>query len=439
MLAPRPRPTAPMSSSFTLLHTADWHLGHTLHGHVRLAEHAAFLAWLGDVAVAREVDALLVAGDIFDVRSPPASAQALLYSFLAEVRARLPRLSIVLLSGNHDSASRLTAPRPLLEPLGVAVVGAAVPGAPPGDLVVPVRRAGELVAAVAAIPYLRPSDLASVGDGLDPARLSAATAALHAEVGRAARATAGRALPVIGAAHGELRGAILSPRSERPVAGGGPCAMSATALVPEAAYVALGHLHFPQALAGAPHARYSGSPFPLALDEASYRHTVSLVTFRGAALERVEELAVPRPVEILRIPVAGDAPLGDVLGALAALPLDDGRTPEGRWPFVEVCVRLEAAERGLRARIEEALAGRAARLARIVVQGATAPARAPRISLAELDVREMVVRKWEAEHGAPPAEDVLAALDEVVAAAAAHVAEDDERRAGARAGRSEGT
>lgn len=411
-------------SNWTLLHTADWHLGHTLHGHARTAEHAAFLAWLRQTVVEREVDVLLVAGDVFDARTPPASAQAQLFSFVADVHAARPSLEIVLVAGNHDSPSRLTAPRPLLEPLGARVVGAAVPGAPAGDLALPLRRRGELLGVLAAVPYLRAADLAGVGDGLDAARLGAATASLHAEVGRAARGVAGRE-PVVGVGHGEIRGAVLSPRSERPVAGGGPSALEGDVLCPEARYVALGHLHFPQWVGRDRRVRYAGSPFPLALDEASYPHGVSLASF-GAGDVRVEALEVPRSVEIVRVPAEGAAPLDAALDALSRLPTSDA--PPERWPFVEVHVRLDAPERSLRARVESALEGRAARLTRIVVSEAAAAPRASRVRLADLDVREMVVRKWEAEHGTSPSADVLAALDEAVAAAAAAVGEDEARR-----------
>ena len=161
-------------------------------------------------------------------------------------------------------------------------------------------------------------------------------------------------------------------------------------------------------------------------------------TLRGATLQQVETLAVPRSVAFVRVPTAGDAALDEVLTELAALPAAEATGDGARehWPFVEVHVRLEAAERGLRARVEEVLVGRAARLARITVVGPAEPAHAPRVALAELDVRQMVIRKWEAEHGSAPPLDVLAALDEVVAAAAATIGDDDARRANALGGRS---
>ena len=76
-----------------ILHTADWHLGHQLHGHERRFEHDAFLDWLTDTIKTRQIDALLVAGDLFDTANPPASAWQQLYRFLARLRAEMPRLT----------------------------------------------------------------------------------------------------------------------------------------------------------------------------------------------------------------------------------------------------------------------------------------------------------------------------------------------------------
>ncbi|WP_163973280.1 exonuclease subunit SbcD, partial [Myxococcus sp. CA018] len=78
-----------------LLHTSDWHLGHTLYDVSRDAEHAAFLDWLLETLEAQAVDALLVAGDIFDTANPSAEAQAAWYQFVAKARRRMPRLDVV--------------------------------------------------------------------------------------------------------------------------------------------------------------------------------------------------------------------------------------------------------------------------------------------------------------------------------------------------------
>ncbi|MCK9398234.1 MAG: exonuclease subunit SbcD, partial [Methylobacter sp.] len=93
-----------------IFHTADWHLGHHLHGVSRQLEHQQFLDWLLDEMHNKQADALIVAGDIFDSANPSSAAQSQLYEFLVKTKTRLPNLDIVLIGGNHDSASRLDAP-----------------------------------------------------------------------------------------------------------------------------------------------------------------------------------------------------------------------------------------------------------------------------------------------------------------------------------------
>lgn len=97
-----------------VLHTSDWHLGQTLHGCSRAHEHAAFFTWLEEVLVEEEVDALVVAGDVFDVANPAPAAQTAYYRLLARLRSRLPELDVVVVGGNHDSPERLDAPAGLL-------------------------------------------------------------------------------------------------------------------------------------------------------------------------------------------------------------------------------------------------------------------------------------------------------------------------------------
>ena len=98
-----------------VLHTSDWHLGHTLHGYDRAYEHQRFLDWLLDTLEAEAVDALLIPGDVFDNANPSAATQHQLYRFLTTARARMPALSIVVTAGNHDSPARLEAPSPFFE------------------------------------------------------------------------------------------------------------------------------------------------------------------------------------------------------------------------------------------------------------------------------------------------------------------------------------
>ena len=105
------------------LHTSDWHLGQTLHGFERVHEHQCFLDWLLQTLVAERVDALLIAGDVYDNANPSAASQKQLYRFLRQAKSAVPHLNIVIIAGNHDSPGRLEAPGPLLEEHEVSLVG----------------------------------------------------------------------------------------------------------------------------------------------------------------------------------------------------------------------------------------------------------------------------------------------------------------------------
>jgi exonuclease SbcD len=428
----RPGVVRPMGP-IRILHTADWHLGHTLAGHGRQAEHAAFLTWLVEAAEGRDVDAVVVAGDVFDGRMPSGAAQRLYFGFLAELHRRAPSVPVVVIAGNHDSPSRLSAAGPVLGMLGVHVFGAAGPGEPPRQLALRLdTRRGPL--AVAAVPHVRPSDLSGVGDGLDPERNRAALTRLFHDVADEARRLAPGA-PLLAVGHAHVRGAVLSPRSERALAGFGPAAreaiegagaVEASTFPADAAYVALGHLHLSQDVGAASprRIRYAGSPIPLALAEAGYRHAVSVVELEpGGAV--VEEVPVPRMVAIERLvapSASGDeGPLeaAEVLAKIAALPAAAEVPPE-RHAWLEIRVRPGPRRvAALRAELEAALEDRAARLVRLTidVQDAAAPARPPLPELGELPLREVIRRRYEDVRRAPMSPAHEQALEAVIARA----------------------
>ena len=401
-----------------ILHTADWHLGHTLLGHGRDHEHASFLAWLLDRIVEQEIDLLIVAGDVFDGRSPSGAAQAAYFGFLASLRSRAPGTEVVIVAGNHDSPSRLSSAGPVLGMLGVQVFGAASPEGSPRALALSVRTRSGGSVGVAAVPFVRPSDLRGVGDGLDPQRVEAALAALYRDVVDEARSLAGPGRPVIATGHAHLRGAVLSPRSERLLFGGEAGAIDRAIYPSELTYVALGHLHLAQDVgmrdlgdpdgtaskSGGPRVRYAGSPIPLALVEAEYAHSVSLVELEGDALARVTPVEVPRFDAMQRI-TAQD--LDDALACIAQLPAASDLDPRA-FPWLEVRVRLEGGARvgAARARIQDALTSRAARMVRLAVEeseaGPSTLAAAEGVGrLSDLDVRDVVRRRW-AETGRAP-------------------------------------
>ncbi len=146
-----------------ILHTSDWHLGRSLYGRKRYEEFRHFLDWLIDTIEQEQVDMLLVAGDIFDTSIPPNYAQELYYHFLHKVSATHCQ-HVVIIAGNHDSPSFLSAPAALLRVLNVYVVGSAMEDH--RDEVIVLRdKADQPLAIVCAVPYLREKDIRSVESG----------------------------------------------------------------------------------------------------------------------------------------------------------------------------------------------------------------------------------------------------------------------------------
>ena len=345
-----------------ILHTADWHLGHQLHGHERRFEHDSFLDWLTDTIKQRQIDALLVAGDLFDTANPPASAWQQLYRFLARLRAEMPHLNMVLIGGNHDSPSKLDAPHELLRAFDLHLVGSISrdsEGKLETDrLLVPLQDKEDNIAAwCAAVPFLRSSDLRveQLAEGQD--RLIEGVRQVYAEVLAEGRARCGEALPLIAMGHAYLAAGQLSELSERRVLGGNQHALPAD-IFATADYTALGHLHLAQSPAEGVH--YSGSPLPLSLAEANYNHQVLEVTFEGGKLVGMERIPVPRAVEMIRLP---ESELEGALKAIEALSLP--ARPSEAQPFLEVRLLLPRPEARIRERILAALVDKPVRLARI--------------------------------------------------------------------------
>jgi len=366
-----------------LFHTADWHLGHHLHGVSRQLEHQQFLDWLLDEMHNKQADALIVAGDIFDSANPSSAAQSQLYDFLVKARTRLPNLNIILIGGNHDSASRLDAPSPILNALGVTVVGGLSREAQGNidweRLLVPLTNAaGEVKAWCGAMPFLRNADLptardgGSVASGMEPMRpgeqdtdpLIYGMKTLYAELFAQLQQKASNAESLILTGHCYMVNGAVSELSERKILGGNQHALPVELFPDDIAYVALGHLHLAQKVGANEHIRYSGSPIPLSFDETDYLHQVVQVDIRAGQPVETAAVKIPRSVQLLRIPNGKDfAVLSDVLGHLENLILDD--LPLEQRPLLELRIRLEKPEPGLRQQIEEVIAKLPVRLLKI--------------------------------------------------------------------------
>jgi exonuclease SbcD len=346
-----------------LLHTSDWHLGQTLHGFDRFHEHQCFLDWLLETLVAEDADALLIAGDVFDTANPSAASQKQLYRFLRQARSAAPHLNIVIIAGNHDSPGRLEAPGPLLEEHAVTLIGQVARDESGAidieSLVRPLlRRNGDIAAWCLAVPFLRPGDVPRIEESDNP--YAAGVAELYRQALDCALARRARGQAIVALGHCHMSGSAQSMDSERRIVIGGSEALPASLFGPEIAYAALGHLHLAQRVGKMEHLRYCGSPLPLSFSEIDYRHQVLRIDLDGESAAQISALPVPRPVQLLRIP-AQPAPVDEVLALLAQLP-EHGAGPA---PYLELRIALDQPEPGLRARVEAALQGRHARLARI--------------------------------------------------------------------------
>jgi len=380
-----------------LIHTSDWHLGQTLHGQDRDFEHAGFLAWLLEQLVAQQADALLIAGDVFDTVNPPLKAQERLYDFIVEAHRRLPRLDIVMIAGNHDSGGRIELPAPLMRRLNAHALGR-VSWLDDGELdsarlLLPLHRAdGSVGAWCLALPFLRPAEVTGgeVGDDY-----LAGINKVHRELIAAAEAQRESDQALVAVSHAHMAGAAVSEDSERNIVIGNAEALPASLFPESVAYVALGHLHKPQQVAGQGRIRYSGAPLPLSFAEVNYPHQVLLVELDGAVLHAVESLPVPRAVAMLRV---GPMPLAEVLEQLQALPAAD--LPRERQPWLEVRVQLEQPQPDLRQQIEAALDGKGCRLVRIASEYRGRSEEAPAlVGLDQLSPQELFRRSWHTEYG----------------------------------------
>lgn len=291
-----------------LLHTSDWHLGRSLHGMDLLAHQAAYLDHLVELARAERVDAVLVAGDVYDRAVPAVEAVTL----LADALARLSELAtVVVTSGNHDSAARLGFGAALMRErvrlrTRVAEVGAPVVV---GD------------ALVYGLPFLEPdfarAQLAEGGD-----LLARSHEAVLGEAMRRVRAdrAARRERRAVVMAHAFVTGGAAS-ESERDIRVGGVDQVPAGVFA-GMDYVALGHLHGPQQVA--PGVRYSGSPLAYSFSEQRQHKSTALVDLSGdGALVELVPAPVPRA-------------LSDVTGTLEEVlgPRFEGQTDD--WVRVTV-------------------------------------------------------------------------------------------------------
>jgi len=387
-----------------ILHTSDWHLGQHFMGKSRQAEHQALIDWLLIQVDAHAVDAVLIAGDIFDTGSPPSYAREL-YSQLV-VRLHNAGVSLLLLGGNHDSVATLGESRAMLACLSTTVVAALDDVA--DQLVVLPLRGGKAEAGciVCAVPFIRARDVlqSQAGQSAEEkqqamqAGIQAHYQAVYA-AGRVRQAELRQALargvPMVATGHLTTVGAS-SNESVREIYVGSLEAYP-TAAFPPVDYIALGHIHKPQKVGGLEHIRYCGSPIPLGFDEARQPKEVLLVDLGADGLTAITPLLVPRFQPL--VSVSGNlATLATAINAAAT----EGSAEQTVW--LEVMVLEDDYLSDLPARVEAMTQGLPVEVLRVRRQRGTAAARlAGELSetLDELSPDDVFARRL-AEEELPP-------------------------------------
>lgn len=274
-----------------ILHTSDWHLGQNFYTKSRAPEHAAFLNWLTEMVEQHQVDAVIVAGDIFDTGSPPSYARELYYRFVVQLQAT--GCTLVVLGGNHDSVATLNESRELLGYLNTWVIASTSDTEAP--ILLPLRN-GEPGAVLCPVPFLRPRDIQISQSGQSgQQKRQALVGAIHHYYQQGYQAACElrgeRKLPIIATGHLTTVGASKSD-AVREIYIGTLDAFPASAF-PPADYIALGHIHRPQKVTSSEHIRYCGSPIALSFDETNNTKMVLMVDFSEGKLSTVTPLPVP--------------------------------------------------------------------------------------------------------------------------------------------------
>ncbi len=326
-----------------ILHTSDWHIGRSFHGHSTLDALAGVLDVLVEQVRQRDVDVVVVAGDVFDSAAPSAACYPLLTRTLVALADAGAR--VIVTSGNHDSAARLGFQSALLREEITVVTDPLTVGTPVtiDDAHGPVHFYG--------IPYLEPAIVRHLWEGVE-LRSQAQTIGHAMDLVRRDRALRGGRSVAI--AHCFAAGVEATPGVEREIRQGGLDNVPLPVFDgPD--YVALGHIHGRQQLSD--RVRYAGAPLHYSFGEAGKPRGSWLVDLDAAGLASVEwvDLPVPRPLITLR------APFDDLLedGALdtfvdhwvraeytdATPQVDPMRRLQARFPWCATVAHLPAATR----------------------------------------------------------------------------------------------
>ncbi len=350
---------------FKLIHTSDWHLGQNFYGYDRSEEQRDFLRQLAAIVAQEQPDALLVSGDIYHTAAPSSAAVSMYVEGMLDIHKACPDMAIVVIAGNHDSASRLESDSLLWRLAGVRVLGGIARDSQGlADLerhIIPVKDKG----IVAAVPYAHRNSFPKVSDEdiESGERQRAYFEALleHVNAGNP------DALPVVLMAHLAVNNSDFTGHDRNMTM---ECVEIDT-LGQGYDYAALGHIHRPQQVSN--HARYCGTPVPVSFDEQC-EHSVSIVTIEAhGALPQVTTTAIKNIKPLHTIPAK------DPVDLETALALVEEQRNDVKNAYIRLNVAVEhylpngAQERAAKA--VNAQQGRFCEIKKTALNTATGPSR----------------------------------------------------------------
>lgn len=325
-----------------IIHTSDWHLGQNFFNYDRSDDHESMIRQLIDLVQTEEPDALVIAGDIFDVATPNTTVQKRFAESVVKIHDARPSMTIVCISGNHDSASRHEIHQTPWEALNVQMIGKANM-TEMDENIISINGKGWIV----AVPYTNDRFL----NDEFYSRLEATIKEKTAEE-----------LPIVYVGHAAITGCDHTGHdimNGRFVGGIEYTGLDELGTVYD--YIALGHIHKAQTF-GNGRARYCGTPLPVSFDEvrSGYEHSFSIVEIEAhGSVPSIRTVDVECPHPLVSIPSEGHAPWKDVIAELKKFPSDIEA-------YIRLNVLLKESEQmpfDKDRQIEEAMAGKAARYA----------------------------------------------------------------------------
>lgn len=266
-----------------IIHTSDWHIGQTLYNYSREEEHIYFFNQLKNIIIEEKPDALVVSGDVFHSATPTVVSQRLYYHYLVELSKLDDDLQIIIVAGNHDSPSRLEAPRELWNAFNVSVIGyldfykdaeAGESSYDVSKIEVPIKRNNEIIGWILAVPYINPGNYPSLKENDS---YSNRVFSFYNDLNNNFKSHLqyNENQHIVATGHFTLNGANTKGH-DRIIGGLESVNAEEISSLTDIDYWALGHIHHPQYVGNNKKMRYSGSPFAMNFNE-DYEHSVSIV------------------------------------------------------------------------------------------------------------------------------------------------------------------